>query len=212
MTVWTIDAEPYAGGLAVARELAVRAGIPLIDEQFSIALALDLGTTVADARAVERAAAGRLVRLGLLFGASTRCAPELTRELERLRRCRDLFDEVARDASRLPCVIFGRQAYAVLADHPGARHVSIHAPREWRARQLAASSCVPLAEARRRVARADRLRRAGVHRPVFRTLEDWRAFHVVCDASRLTPSTIVELLLALGARESMRRSTAVGTH
>jgi cytidylate kinase len=198
MTVWTIDAEPGTGGREIARRLAGRAGVPLVDQQFTIALALELGTTVHGARAVEHAVGGPLLRLGFLFGMSTRCAPELAQELERIRRCRSVFEEVARAAGRFPCVIVGREAYAALAGHPGARHVRIRAPREWRSRQLAASACLPLATARRRVARADRERRARSRGIFGRRLDEPDAFHLVCDASRLAPDDLLDLLLVLG--------------
>src|SRR5205809_815204 len=121
MTVWTIDAEPGAGGHAIARELAHRAGVPLVDEQFTLALALDLSMSVEAA---------------------------------------------------------------------------------------ARNGCSSTAEARRRLIRAERdrlranrwlLRRRGPETPV----------HVACDASRLAPEAIVELLLAAAGREAVSEEPLV---
>jgi cytidylate kinase len=200
MTVWTIDAEPGTGGHAIARELAHRAGIPLVDEQFSLALALDLGTTVAAAREYERAAPW-VVRHALLIGMSARPGPELALELRRLDDARQAVGRVVHEAARTPCVIFGRCAYELLGSHPGALHARLWAPLQWRIERAARNGCSSTAEARRRLIRAERdrlranrwlLRRRGPATPV----------HVACDASRLAPEAIVELLLAAAGREA----------
>jgi cytidylate kinase-like protein len=170
VTVWTIDAEPGTGGRDIAERLAEAADVPLVDEL----------------RAED--AAGRLVRYGLAFGLATGAACELALELERLKECRAALERAASTVARTPCVILGPAARAALAAHPGALHVGIHAPRDWRARRLAATRCLPLTRARRELARADRRRR--------RAANGSPPFHVVCDASRLRPDTIVELLVA----------------
>jgi len=200
MTVWTIDAEPASGGEAVARRLAEQADVPLVDGQFALAVALALGTTVAAGRELEGASARGVVRWGLVLGMSYRGAPELAAELSRIERCRSVVEEAARQAARRPCVILGHCAYAVLADHPGARHVSIRAPREWRARRLAAERCTTVATARRELARADGRRRAAARALAGPGAGDASRFHLVCDASRLTEDELVHVLLLLGGR------------
>jgi cytidylate kinase-like protein len=170
MTVWTIDAEPGTGGRDIARRLAEAVDVPLVD-----------GLRAEDA-------AGRLVRYGLAFGLATGAACELALELDRLKECRAALERAASTAARTPCVILGPAAHGALAGHPSALHVEIRAPRDWRTRRLAATRCVPLARARRELARADRRRR--------RAARGAPPFHVVCDASRLRADTIVELLVA----------------
>jgi cytidylate kinase len=200
VTVWTIDAEPGSGGRAIARELAHRADVPLVDEAFTLALALDLGTSVEAARDYERAVPW-VVRHALLIGMSARPGPEMALELRRLEDSRQAVGRVVREAARTPCVIFGRCAYELLASHPGALHARIWAPLHWRVELAARNGCSSVAEARRRLIRAERdrlranrwlLRRRGPETPV----------HVVCDASRLSSSAIVELLLAAAGREA----------
>jgi Cytidylate kinase-like family len=200
MTVWTIDAEPGTGGHAIARELAHRAGVPLVDDQFPLALALDLGTSVKAAREYERAMPW-VVRHALLIGMSARPGPELAHELRRLEDARHAVGRVVQEAARTPCVIFGRCAYELLGSHPGALHARIWAPLAWRIERAARNGCSSTAEARRLLIRAERdrlranrwlLRRRGPETPV----------HVACDASRLAPEAIVELLLAAAGREA----------
>jgi hypothetical protein len=41
------------------------------------------------------------------------------------------------EAARQPCVLVGRGGFAALADHPGARHVRLSAPRAWRIDRVA---------------------------------------------------------------------------
>ena len=200
MAVWTIDAEPATGGEEVARRLAEGADVPLVDGQFSVALALALGTTVAGARSLERSAGGWFVRRGLLLAGSTRAAPEAMQELARLERCGPELARAAREAARAPCVILGRAAYVALANHPGARHVRIRAPRDWRVRRLAAERCIPLRRARWELARADRRRCAAARRVFRHDLRDVAPFHLVCDRSRLSIAAVVDLLLLLGGR------------
>jgi Cytidylate kinase-like family len=200
MTVWTIDAEPGTGGRAIARELAHRADVPLVDEQFTLALAIDLGTSVEAAREYERAVPW-MVRHALLIGMAARPGPEMALELRRLEDARQAVGRVVREAARTPCVIFGRCAFELLASHPGALHARLWAPLRWRVERAARSGCSSTAVARRRLIRAERdrlranrwlLRRRGPDAPV----------HVVCDASRLSPTAIVELLLAAAGREA----------
>ena len=209
MTVWTIDAEPGTGGRAIARELAHRADVPLVDEQFTLALAIDLGTSVEAAREYERAVPW-LVRHALLVGMAARPGPEMALELRRLDDARRAVGRVVHEAARTPCVIFGRCAFELLASHPGALHARLWAPLQWRVERVARTRCSSLGEARRRLIRAERdrlranrwlLRRRGPATPV----------HVACDASRLAPEAIVELLLAAAGRETAARLESVAS-
>jgi cytidylate kinase len=209
MTVWTIDAEPGTGGRAIARELAHRADVPLVDEQFTLALAIDLGTSVEAAREYERAVPW-VVRHALMVGMAARPGPEMALELRRLEDARQAVGRVVHEAARTPCVIFGRCAYELLGSHPGALHARIWAPLAWRIERTARNGCSSTAEARRRLIRAERdrlranrwlLRRRGPQTPV----------HVACDASRLAPEAIVELLLAAAGREPAARLESVAS-
>jgi len=200
MTIWTIDAEPGAGGCEVARRLAKRARVPLVDGWLTTALALEFGTTIGDTQLMEEVASSRLVRCGLAVGLTTRLAPELAHELELRGRCRAALELAVQEAARAPCVILGHCAYAALADHPGVLHVRIRAPRKWRVRQLAADRVLPLPRAGREIDRADRRQRHAARRIFDRRAGDPASFHVVCDASRLAVDTIVDLLLLLGGR------------
>jgi cytidylate kinase len=210
VTIWTIESDESCGGDEIARSLAARAGVPLVAEQFLLALALDLGTTVNAARDVRESASSMFIRYALAAGAAARPAPELARELERYKRCRTAFERTAREAARAPCVIVGHGAFATLSAHPGARHVRIRGPREWRAQRLAASTCTSLARARWEVARSDRVRRRRFRRIFGLDPDDLAQFHVVYDASRLRPEEIVDALLTFAPTELREARADVG--
>jgi len=197
VTVWTIDAEPGIDGLRIALDLAEQVGVPVIEGQLVVGAALAVDTTVADVLDLERAAAGRLRRFALALGMSTRAAPELARELQRIKDGKAALERAAKAAAREPCVIVGRCAFVTLRQHPGAVHVRIRAPRDWRAGRRAAEGCVSLHEARRAIAREDRARRAAMRRVHGQAADDVSAFHLVCDASRVPHASIVELLASL---------------
>jgi len=197
MTIWTIDADEWSGGDEIARGLAARAGVPLVAEQFLVALALELGTTVTAARQIEREAASPILRFALATGAAMRPSPELVHRLEHYRDCRAAFERAAREAARTPCVIVGHGAYAVLADRPGAHHIRLRAPVEWRARRLAADMCISAAAARRQVRRDERSRRRRLRRIFGLDARDLSPFDAIFDTSRMSADSIVESLLAV---------------
>jgi cytidylate kinase len=202
MTVWTIDAELGTDGTEIARGVAKRAGVPLVDRQFALALALALGMTVDDARELNEEGNRTLVRAGLIAGMITPVGPLAAAELSRLDRRREVLSSTARKAATAPCVIVGRCAYAILADHPAALHVRIVAPRRWRARHLASTACIPLRRARRELARSERRRRSMARQIFGRNGRSAAGFHIVLDASRLAPDAMVDLLLAVGTHVS----------
>jgi cytidylate kinase len=203
MTVWTIESDEWAGGGDVARGLAHRAGVPLVAEQFLVALALELGTTVTAARAIEREATSPALRYALAVGAAMRPAPELVRRLEHYRDCRGVFERTANEAARGPCVIVGHGAYAILADRPGTQHVRLRAPLEWKTRRLADDACISPAAARRLIRADERLRRRRLRRVFGLDAGDLTPFDAVYDTSRLSPDAIVDALLALAGRAAL---------
>ena len=101
------------------------------------------------------------------------------------------------EAARQPCVLVGRGGFAALADHPGARHVRLSAPRAWRIDRVAAKHVVSHGEAARRVLADDRMRRAYVEHYYGRRLDDPANFHLVVSAHRFPPDEIVDIVAAV---------------
>jgi len=103
------------------------------------------------------------------------------------------------EAARQPCVLVGRGGFAALADHPGARHVRLSAPRAWRIDRVAAKHVVSHGEAARRVLADDRMRRAYVEHYYGRRLDDPANFHLVVSAHRFPPDEIVDIVAAMAS-------------
>jgi cytidylate kinase len=101
------------------------------------------------------------------------------------------------EAARQPCVLVGRGGFGALADHPGARHVRLSAPRAWRIDRVAAEHVVSHGEASRRVLADDRMRRAYVEHYYGRRLDDPAGFHLVVCAHRFPPDEIVDIVAAV---------------
>jgi cytidylate kinase len=93
-------------------------------------------------------------------------------------------------------VVLGRAGFAVLAEHTGACHLRLIAPFEWRARRHAAETLTPIEAARQAVLHDDHQRCVYAKRLYGKDLDEMANFTVVCDASRLTRSAIVEIALA----------------
>jgi hypothetical protein len=197
MTVWTIDADAGTGGRAIAAALAERAGVHLLDEELTSAMADALGTAREDALAYERSGPSLAARLGLAVGMATGVSPELAYEVRCIENVRKAMLDVVRTAASLPCVVYGRCSHVALALHPGAVHARIWAPAAWRSTRIAAELYIDSARARRAVAGEDRRRRR-LRKWLTKGAGDGDGFHLVCDARRLGHDAIVELLLAAG--------------
>jgi cytidylate kinase len=197
MRLWTIEAELGCSGRAIARRLAAEAGVPLVDCWASVASRLGYGTTSREARDLEEIACSRVIRWGLVMGLTARASPELVHELSLPERCRHEFEQVVQEAARDRCVIIGHRASVILADHPGALHARIHAPREWRVHRLAVQHLLPLSRAASDIRRADRRQRRAARWIFDREKTASHFFHFECDASRLSQEGIVDVLLGV---------------
>jgi cytidylate kinase len=105
-------------------------------------------------------------------------------------------EAVIREAAKASCVIMGRGGFALLADHPGACHVRLTAPAEWRAARLAANECLPFERAARRIESDDRNRAAFVRHYHHRRIDDPGNFHLVLAAERFRPDELVDVIAA----------------
>ncbi|HEX4323534.1 MAG TPA: cytidylate kinase family protein [Gaiellaceae bacterium] len=200
MTVWTISAQAGTPSLEVAAELSGRAGVPLFDrkalEPIVHELSPELGE-LGDLDSVERRFGGRLNALALA-AAMTYAAPEAFREFELRRTLPGLGRRVMAEVARHPAVILAAAAASALADHPGAVHARLWAPKEWRAAAYSRAELVDREKAAREVAHADHVERTWVHALFDVRVDDPTLYTVALDASRLPVDRIVGVLLAAG--------------
>ncbi|HWQ23917.1 MAG TPA: cytidylate kinase-like family protein [Gaiellaceae bacterium] len=215
MPVWTISFEAGSGGELVARELAECAQAPLIDRQAVLAIAHAFGVEIEDADHLEHHPPGSpLEKFGLGLAALAPLGASAVAELVRQPTLRAVTERVVHEAARQRCVVLGRGGFIILADHPGAIHIRLHAPLEWRTARYAREECVSREEARKALLAEDRARDAYLRRLYGRHFADLRGFHLVIDASRFSTRTIVEMALVAGgvvpSNERPSSSTAFG--
>lgn len=197
MAVWTISFEAGSGGELVARELAEYAQAPLIDRQAVLAIAHAFGVKIEDADHLEHHPPGSpLEKFGLGLAALAPLGASAVAELLRQPTLRAVTERVVHEAARQRCVVLGRGGYLILADHPGAIHIRLHAPLEWRVARHAREECISREEARRTLLAEDDARNAYLRRLYGRHFADLSGFHLVIDASRFPTQTIVEMALA----------------
>jgi cytidylate kinase len=194
VTVWTISAQAGSGGEHIARLLAERVGVPLVDP---------LTTDGAPhGRRVVRRIASWFFEAGACAGSMFVATPDLRLVRSETPSERDLTESMISEAARSPSVIAEWSAFAVLADHPAACHARLRAPVEWRVARYARENCVSAAVAERALRTLERERCAYMRQRHGRRLDAPENFTLVCDASRLPPTHVVDLLLAAAGRST----------
>ena len=202
MAVWTISFEAGSGGELLARALGERAGAPLIDRQAVVAIADALEIELEKASHLEHPPpGGRLEQMGLAAAALAPLGAGAVAELRRQPTLRAVTERVIREAARQRCVILGRGGFLILADHPGAIHIRLRAPLEWRVAQHAGHECISRENGRRAILAEDHARDAYLRRLYGRHFADLSGFHLVIDASRFRAETIVEMALVAAGIE-----------
>ncbi len=163
----TISWQLGIDGERVGAMLGERLAVPVVGDEVVDAVMLALRTGRADAADMERFVPtwGANLAVSLLATAGM---PAARADVIRAECAHTAVEAVIREAARHSCVIMGRGGFALLADHPGACHVRLTAPADWRAARLAACECLPAERAQRRIETDDRNRAAFVrhyHRP-----------------------------------------------
>jgi cytidylate kinase len=199
MAVWTISAQCGTGGAEVARELAARADVPLLDRKSLLAFAIDLDLVPAvdNVEALEERVGGRLNALALSAAMSSG-SPHAFRELQLRQTLPELGRAVLREAAREPVVIFAPAAFAALGDHPSAVHVRLRAPFEWRVAACQREEVVDRRCAEKTTHHDDDHQRAWVKKLYHVDVDDPRRFSLVVDVSQFRRHQVVELLFASG--------------
>ncbi len=196
MTVITLSWQLGIEGERIGELLGERLGLPVVNRQIVAAIMRALHVRAPAAEATERMIPGWQVEMsaGLSewFGVA-----ELRTAIGQAEQAHRTTEGLLLEAARQPCVLVGRGGFGALADHPGARHVRLSAPRAWRIDRVAAEHVVSHGEASRRVLADDRMRRAYVEHYYGRRLDDPANFHLVVCAHRFPPYEIVDIVAAV---------------
>jgi cytidylate kinase len=195
VNIITISWQIGTGGERVGTLVGERLGLPVVDDEVVEAVCEALHTGRADAADIERFVPSWTATLAVSLLA-TAGIPGARTDLVRAECAHAAAEAVLREAARHSCVIMGRGGFALLADHPGACHVRLVAPREWRAAQIAACDCMTAEKAQRIVAADDRNRESFVRHYYGRRLDDPANFHLVLAAERFRPERLADIIAA----------------
>jgi cytidylate kinase len=195
VTVWTISAQAGSGGEQIARLLSERAGVALVDPR-------TIGNdTMHWARLGVVRVASWFSEAGACAGSMFVASADLRVTQAQVPTERELSESLICEAARSPAVIDDWSAFAVLAEHPGACHVRLRAPLDWRIARHARENCVSARVAEQELRSLERRRCGYVRRRHGRTLDAPENFTLVCDASRLPFPDLVEVLLTAARAE-----------
>jgi cytidylate kinase len=185
-----------SGALEVARRVAATLGYQFVDRQLPVVVAKRLRVSREAVEANEEA----VPSLGERFlSGLERATPELAEasaepfDEELLRAVQRAVREYA---ARGNVVIVGRGAAAILGARPDVLRVFVHAPREWRVRQIVRTTGASLEVAQAEVDRIDRARRAYIRDWYGLTLGDPQNYDLSLDASRLGVAESAALVVA----------------
>lgn len=135
MTVVTISASYAAGGSEIGPKVAERLGIPFVDRAVPVAVARELKMSVEEASAVEENAPTRLWSLFAGLAPLANGMPVAWPD-EAVANERQLIEQTGMQIRKMAeaggCVILGRAAAVVLADHAQALHVRLDGALEGR--------------------------------------------------------------------------------
>ncbi len=101
-------------------------------------------------------------------------------------------------------LLLGRGGQVVLQDRPDVLHVRVVAPFNWRARRIAEEYRLPDSIAATQLQARDQARAAYVKRHHMRDVDDPELYALVLNASRLDPTTAVDII----CRAAIRLATA----
>ena len=201
MRVVTISATYGTAGSLIGPAVAERLGVPFVDRAIPSAVAEELGCTLEEAllhddraeHGIGRLFSGAMRLPTVTFGGIDMYLPgamPLPAE-EFVNRTERMLKQSARATGG---VFLGRAGAVVLADHPGALHVRLDAPRRRRILQTAALVEVDEREARRQVDENDRARSAYV-RHFYRTdPANPHLYHLVLDSTTIPVPACVDLI------------------
>jgi CMP/dCMP kinase len=196
--VITISRQAGSGGSYVGHEVAKELGITYVDREILREAAEHLGRDDATLEEYEERSSGFLQNFVSLLSLGTPESPYLPPS-ERPIYDRDLFELeskiIDKIATGYDAVIIGRGAFHVLRNHPGALHVLVHAPRDFRARRL--MEALPgstLGEAWKKTEESDRRRAKFFKDMIGTSWTDARNYHLCIDTSLLELEESVRMI------------------
>ncbi len=203
MPVITISRQFGAGGSSVARSIAERLHLDIVDQSLIAEVARRASLAPEDVAAEDERPTTLLDRLALSFSplaAGIGMAwepPYPDAAYDPRREVLELTQQVVREAARGGnVVIVGRGGAHILRDVPDVLHVFLHADVAFRQRIVMAREEIDEAKAARRVHEMDANRAAYVKQVYGRDWLDVRAYDLAIDTGRVGFDGATEIVLA----------------
>jgi len=208
VTIVTISASYGAGGSRIGPWVAERLDVPFVDRAVPVAVARELRVSVEEALAMEQDAPSRLWSLfaGLAPLASGMAAPGVGVASER-QLIEQTGVQIRRMAGAGGCVVLGRAAAVVLADHVDALHVRLDGAREGRIRAAMRQHGIDQTAAAAAQKTNDRIREAYVKHNYGVDPSDPSLYHLMVDTVRLGWGATADLVV-----DTARRREQSATH
>jgi cytidylate kinase len=187
MNVITVSREYGAGGLEVARLLAEALGWELLDRELLHRAAVVEHVPDADLE--------RLDEKALTLADRFRLHPPHQHYLH------GLTDVVRQTAARGNVVLVGRGARQLLGDAPGAFHLRLVAPRDWRVQRMAEREGWSPQEALARCLEVDRTRDRFNRYFFGKAVAHSEQYDLVADTARVPPEDVAACVVALARGE-----------
>ncbi|MDD2293561.1 MAG: cytidylate kinase-like family protein [Bacteroidales bacterium] len=192
----TIGRQIGSGGLETAHKLSEQLGIKMYDKELLYEVSKQSG--ICPELFVKNDEKSAKQRIFTFFGIGTSAQENDLLSADSSLNGATLFkmqSEVMRDiASKESCIFVGRCADYVLRDMPDCHHFYITADLEFRAKRIAASNGLSLAEAKRFIEQGDRKRADYYNYYTFKKWGDASSYDLCIDSSKIGVDNVVEII------------------
>ncbi len=196
----TISRQIGSGGTYFAYQVAKELSFMYVDREILRRAATHLGSDQRLLEAHEERSSGLIDNIIRVFSLGTPESACISKE--RPLYDRDLFAVESRIineiADRHNAVILGRGGFHVLKNRPGAIHIFVHAPKEFRiGRVMKVKNMADIREARALVEESDRRRTKFIRDMVRTEWADARHYHLCVDSSAAGFPTCIQMIIQL---------------
>lgn len=197
MRAVTISREYGSGGGEIATRLAQKLGWQLIDHEIVVAVARDLGVSVAEVEARDERAEGvvsRLLSNMQMFEPSLLVAVPMPIKQEPQAYALSLHKVIKAAANTGQAVIVGRAGQVILADRPDVLHVRVVAPLDLRIKYVMQREGMTQEQAKSRIQLKDRDRMRFLQNEYQQHADDAHLYDLVINTRVLDLDSAVDLI------------------
>jgi cytidylate kinase len=206
--VVTISRQTASGGAYIGHLLARTLGFRYVEREVLHRAAERLGVDIPEASAVEERKTGFIEKIirGFSFGTPEAAyIPPSRRPVYDHELFRTEAEIIRAIANQYDAVIVGHAGYAVLREHPGATHVFIHAPMDFRIKRLRQFHDLSVEQAQEELEQSDRMREQFLRSMTDTDRYDARNYHLCIDAEAEGFEAAVRMISELAKKTERNR-------